>query len=316
MAARVVALCIWTVGVTAPSPARLPSPAQLRAALETRSALLATLRSERTDCVRVLAQTEGQPGAGVTLDKYGGALLVQTFRAPLDGAQPRARDSVDNAALIGGLPAGDDAFHGVRDELLAIAEQVRDALELVAPPRIVLSHRGAGVASRDRPESTYVLLQAALDEARRDGVTAGSAGARVARGAALGDMAGADPPRPAADETCVEFGLKVLSAIVPGRDAGIFLDFRAGRRWVRAEVTARSAAAAAAARRGGSGSGSGAPRGGGGGGGGGRGRARGGGGGAGAGAVCACSTCLATRARPASPPPRAARARSSTSTSR
>jgi 23S rRNA (cytosine1962-C5)-methyltransferase len=52
------------------------------AAIARRRDLLAALAREGTDCVRLLAGTvEGAPG--VTVDRYGPVLLVQTWRAPL-----------------------------------------------------------------------------------------------------------------------------------------------------------------------------------------------------------------------------------------
>ena len=53
-----------------------------RAAIERRSDLLATLHAEGTDCYRLLhGVAEGAPG--ITLDRYGSLLLLQTFREPL-----------------------------------------------------------------------------------------------------------------------------------------------------------------------------------------------------------------------------------------
>ncbi|MCW5873861.1 MAG: class I SAM-dependent methyltransferase [Anaerolineales bacterium] len=57
-------------------------PRLLAAALEARAALLSQLHSEDTDCYRLFHGTaEGQPG--LTIDRYGDLLLVQTFHQPL-----------------------------------------------------------------------------------------------------------------------------------------------------------------------------------------------------------------------------------------
>ena len=65
--------------MTSPTP---DLTAALGAAIERRQALLARLTSEGTDCVRLLhGVVEGAPG--VTIDRYGPILLVQTWREPL-----------------------------------------------------------------------------------------------------------------------------------------------------------------------------------------------------------------------------------------
>ena len=54
----------------------------LRAALERRQALLADLHAQGTDCYRLLhGSQEGAPG--LTIDRYGPQLLVQSFHQPL-----------------------------------------------------------------------------------------------------------------------------------------------------------------------------------------------------------------------------------------
>src|SRR5688572_23351100 len=71
----------------APAPhsaagAALPLADLARAAIERRSDLLANLHAEDTDCYRLLhGIAEGAPG--ITLDRYGSLLLLQTFREPL-----------------------------------------------------------------------------------------------------------------------------------------------------------------------------------------------------------------------------------------
>ena len=58
--------------------------------------LLAAL--PQTDCYRLLhGAVEGWPG--LTVDRYGPLLVVQTFREPLSAAQPRTRRA-DSVAIF------------------------------------------------------------------------------------------------------------------------------------------------------------------------------------------------------------------------
>ncbi|KAJ1620698.1 hypothetical protein T492DRAFT_1150097 [Pavlovales sp. CCMP2436] len=191
------------------SPARLPSRTQLRAALDVRRALVSSLHAEGTDCYRILAAAEGAPGAGVVIDRYGGTIFVQTFRQPLLPL-PEDFSSDEDAETTDSLCA----------ELLGLADEAAAALGLAGAPRVLLSHRGRGLAQRARgPDQTYAALNCAL-----------------------ADLQGQAP------ETCTEFGLPIEAALVPGRDPGIFLDFRAGRRWLRDEVARRYATSGAGPR--------------------------------------------------------------------
>jgi 23S rRNA (cytosine1962-C5)-methyltransferase len=63
----------------------MPDPVDsLRRAIGARAPLLARLHAEGTDCYRLLhGIAEGQEG--LTVDRYGPLLLLQTFRAPLPG---------------------------------------------------------------------------------------------------------------------------------------------------------------------------------------------------------------------------------------
>ncbi|MCM2332046.1 MAG: SAM-dependent methyltransferase, partial [Pseudomonas sagittaria] len=55
----------------------------LRAALSARQALIAELHSQGTDCYRLFhGSQEGAPG--LTVDRYGAQLLVQSFHQPLE----------------------------------------------------------------------------------------------------------------------------------------------------------------------------------------------------------------------------------------
>ncbi|MEL6348788.1 MAG: class I SAM-dependent methyltransferase [Myxococcota bacterium] len=134
-----------------------------RDAIGRRQALLSAL--PETDCVRLFhGATEGV--AGLTVDRYGPILLIQTFREPLTAAQLDALMSVYDAAL---MP--------------------------------VYNHRG---------EATDVALP-------------------EPNAAALADHVGH------------ELGLRFLvRARHRGKDPLLFLDFRAGRRWVRANCQGQS----------------------------------------------------------------------------
>lgn len=80
-----------------PSPTA-PLTAALGAAIERRRALLAALTAEETDCVRLLhGVVEDAPG--VTIDRYGPILLVQTWREPLAEGELDALAAVANDAL-------------------------------------------------------------------------------------------------------------------------------------------------------------------------------------------------------------------------
>lgn len=73
-------------------------PARLDAALARRRDLLARLAAEGTDCVRLLhGVVEDAPG--LTVDRYGPILLVQTWREPLAEGELDALTEVANAAL-------------------------------------------------------------------------------------------------------------------------------------------------------------------------------------------------------------------------
>jgi 23S rRNA (cytosine1962-C5)-methyltransferase len=105
----------------------------LEAALDRRRDLLARLHREGTDCYRLLhGIAEGAPG--VTLDRYGSLLLLQTFRAPLPAA------------------AAD-----------ALAESARRALG--APLDLAYNHRGPGAAAY--AHSAQALAERACTEAGR-----------------------------------------------------------------------------------------------------------------------------------------------------
>jgi 23S rRNA (cytosine1962-C5)-methyltransferase len=134
----------------------------LDAAITRRRALLEQLTHEGTDCMRLLhGVVEGAPG--LTIDRYGPILLVQTWREPLeDGA------------------------------LDAVTTVVNAALGMTLTP--CWNHRGDGPGGSARDDAE---LKAPIGH---------------------------------------EFGLAYdVRPRHRGQDPLLFLDFRAGRRWVRAE---------------------------------------------------------------------------------
>ncbi len=71
----------------------------LQEGLEARASLLEELHAERTDCYRLLhGPAEGCPG--LTIDRYGPVLLVQTWREPI------SPDALDSLARIAGRVVG------------------------------------------------------------------------------------------------------------------------------------------------------------------------------------------------------------------
>jgi len=72
--------------------------AALSAALDRRRPLLAQLADEGTDCVRLLHGT-AEDAPGITIDRYGPILLVQTWRDPLADGELDALAAVVNDTL-------------------------------------------------------------------------------------------------------------------------------------------------------------------------------------------------------------------------
>jgi len=75
----------------------------LRDAIVRRAPLLERLHAEGTDCYRLLhGIAEGAPG--LTVDRYGSLLLMQTFREPIEGDGVQALQRAANEALGRNLP--------------------------------------------------------------------------------------------------------------------------------------------------------------------------------------------------------------------
>jgi 23S rRNA (cytosine1962-C5)-methyltransferase len=140
-------------------------PQQLDEALKRRLELFATLLSEGTHCYRLFhGISEGAPG--LTIDRYGSLILVQTFREPL-----------------------------TLDELGSIEKALREKL----PHAFALAYNHRGKAATQSFDEWHHPAPEALAEIQ-----------------------------------CEEFGVKFLiRARHPGIDPWLFLDLRAGRRYLR-----------------------------------------------------------------------------------
>lgn len=95
----------------------------LRAALDSRTSLLPTLHAQGTDCYRLFhGSQEGMPG--LTIDRYGSQLMVQSFHQPLE-----------------------------RSALLALHAEVERQLQLDL--HLVYNERSQGNSRIDRTDSVY-----------------------------------------------------------------------------------------------------------------------------------------------------------------
>jgi 23S rRNA (cytosine1962-C5)-methyltransferase len=121
---------------------------RLAAAFAARSDLLARLHAERTDAYRLFhGSVEGQPG--LTVDRYGDLLLVQSFHRSLDAVELAELESYYASALPGLTPIYNDrsaAHSRIGNELpaerLAAAQLPREAHEMGVAYRIQARHEG------------------------------------------------------------------------------------------------------------------------------------------------------------------------------
>jgi 23S rRNA (cytosine1962-C5)-methyltransferase len=104
----------------------------LRAALDHRQDLLAELHQQGTDCYRLFHGSQEGAG-GLTIDRYGPQLLVQSFHQPLE-----------------------------REALLELHATVEQALDL--PSLLVYNDRSRGNSRIDREDSVYRAEDAALQD--------------------------------------------------------------------------------------------------------------------------------------------------------
>lgn len=198
----------------------------LRSALAARSDLLAGWHAEGTDCYRLLhGAVEGAPG--VTVDRYGPVLLVQTWREPIDPAELPAAAELASAAVGAPLsPVWNDrrtapptAWTGEERGLeLGISYDVRPRhrgqdpllfLDLRALRRRVLAHRAervlnlfaytggiglcaAKAGAREAWNVDFAASACAIAEA--NAAANGLAAARVVRDDALSVVRAAEEP--------------------------------------------------------------------------------------------------------------------------
>ncbi len=102
----------------------------LSVALDHRQALLDQLHGQGTDCYRLFHGSQ-EGASGLTIDRYGPQLLVQSFHSRLD-----------------------------RDALLALHEQVNTRLSL--DTLLVYNDRSQGNSRVDRHDTVYKAEEAAL----------------------------------------------------------------------------------------------------------------------------------------------------------
>ncbi|WP_079204787.1 class I SAM-dependent rRNA methyltransferase [Pseudomonas sp. CC6-YY-74] len=111
----------------------MPSLEQaLRAALAHRQPLLAELNQQGTDCYRLFHGSQ-EGASGLTIDRYGPQLLVQSFHQSLS-----------------------------HDQLLQLAEQCKQALD--TPLLLVYNDRCQGNSRIDRSDPVYQAQPAALED--------------------------------------------------------------------------------------------------------------------------------------------------------
>lgn len=125
-----------------------PLTAQLAAALDARSELLTRLHAEQTDAYRLFhGSVEGMPG--LTVDRYGELLLIQSFHQSLEADELAALEAFYATALPGLIPIYNDrsqANSRIRNPLSAeqkiAAHLPRQVSELGVNYRIQARHEG------------------------------------------------------------------------------------------------------------------------------------------------------------------------------
>lgn len=121
---------------------------QLAAAFASRQDLLSRLEGEETNAYRLFnGSVEGHPG--LTVDRYGDLLLVQTFHQPLDAAQISAVEAYYGSVLPGLTSIYNDRSQSnsrigneLPPEKLPAAYQPREILEMGVKYRIQARHDG------------------------------------------------------------------------------------------------------------------------------------------------------------------------------
>lgn len=132
------------------SPSTTPSPltASLEAAFQARQALVARLLAEGTDAYRLFHGTvEGRPG--LTVDRYGSLVLVQSFHSPLSDAEEAELEAFYTSVLPGMDVIYNDRSHAnsrianpLPSERLARAEALREFSELGVKYNVQARHQG------------------------------------------------------------------------------------------------------------------------------------------------------------------------------
>ena len=125
-----------------------PLVEQLAAAFVAREDLLNQCHAEHTDAYRLFhGSAEGVPGLSV--DRYGELLLVQSFHRPLEAAQLDALETFYGEVLPGLIPVYNDRSqpnsriaNPLSSEAMAIATQPRQFQELGVNYRIQARHAG------------------------------------------------------------------------------------------------------------------------------------------------------------------------------
>ncbi|QID18005.1 class I SAM-dependent rRNA methyltransferase [Nitrogeniibacter mangrovi] len=148
-------------------------PERLATALAARGDLLDALHTEATDCYRLFhGSAEGVPG--LTIDRYGDLLLIQTFHTPLDAASLHQIRTFYATAL-----PGLDCLYNDRSGANSRISNTLDAtdLALAEQPRIV-TEGGVKYRIRGRHAGQDPWLFLDLRAARRY-VMAHAAGCRV-----------------------------------------------------------------------------------------------------------------------------------------
>ncbi len=131
--------------MTAPT---MISPSLLATALAARTDLMAQLHAEGTDAYRLFhGSVEGMPG--LTIDRYGELLLIQSFHTPLDAATLAEIEAFYATAIPGLAPIYNDRSqsnsrisNALSGEQLAQAMQPRICHELGVSYRIQGRHSG------------------------------------------------------------------------------------------------------------------------------------------------------------------------------
>lgn len=210
----------------------------LASAWQRRASLLARLREQGTDSLRVFHGTvEGR--AGLTLDRYGSVLLAQTFREPLTADE---LDAVRLHAAQLGLPLvwnhrGRERVPGYADELALVPQVCREhgtALAFQArhrgqDPWFFLDLRlGRAVLAREAAHKSFLNLYSytaaaslvALQHGAHTCLTADFAASALDVAKRHAELNGIDPARlGCVQEDCIPIARQLAGLPVKGRGA-------------------------------------------------------------------------------------------------